>query len=167
MIVGRGDIASALTDKPNYTYFCTGPSNRVPITDRARHDELYKIWNSPREGMFVYVSTLSIYYSDSEYTQHKRRMEDLVKRTFDNHCIIRIGNITWGSNPSTLVNYFKAKIAADEPIEVQDTYRYLVSKEELNHWVNLIPEKGKHEMNVTGTRHKVSEIVEMIKEGKL
>lgn len=166
-VIGRGDIASPLTDKTGYTYFCCGPSNRTPITDRARHDELYKIWNAPRQDMFVYVSTLSIYYSDSEYTKHKIAMEGLVKRLFDNYCILRIGNITWGSNENTLINYFKAKIKADEPIEVQDTYRYLVSKEELNHWVGLIPPTGKYEMNVTGTRNKVAEIVEMIKEERL
>lgn len=168
MIIGRGDLATAITDREGFTFFCAGASNREPLTDRQRHSELNHIWKlNATPGMFVYVSTLSVYYSDSEYTEHKRDMENLVKRSFDNYCILRIGNITWGDNPNTLINFLKGKIQNNEPPEVQDTHRYLIDKDELNHWVGLIPLSGKHEMNVPGKRLKVERIVELIKEGKI
>lgn len=167
MIIGRGDVASVIKDREGFTFFCTGVSNREPITDRQKQQELNRIWRSSRDGMFVYISTLSVYYSDSEYTQHKRDMENLVRRTFDNFCIIRIGNITWGTNPNTLCNFLKSQIHNGETLDVQDTHRYLLDPEELNHWIGLIPSTGKHEMNVTGKRLKVERIVELIRENRI
>jgi len=167
-VIGRGDIATSITDREGFTFFCAGVSNREPLTDRARQNEMSRIWRmNGTSDMFVYISTLSVYYSDSDYTNHKRDMERLVSRTFDNYCILRIGNIVWGDNPHTLLNHFRSKIVAGEPLDIQDTYRYLIDKEELNHWVEMIPEKGKHELNITGKRLKVERIVELIKEGKL
>lgn len=165
MIHGTGDIASVLTDKPGYTYFACGVSNREPISQRQKEREMYQIWQAKNEGMFVYFSTLSVYYSDSEYTRHKIDMEKIVRARFKDYTIVRIGNIDWGTNPNTLINYLTDKIKKGEPYEVQDTYRYIVSKEEFQHWIEMIPEKGKHEMNITGKMMKVIEIVERIKKG--
>jgi len=168
MVIGRGDLATAITDREGFTFFCAGLSNREPISDRQKHNEMNRIWRmSGDTNMFVYFSSLSVYYADNEYTRHKLDMENLVKRTFDNHCIFRIGNIVWGSNPNTILNNFRHRIANNEPIEIQDAYRYLIDKDELKHWVGMIPSKGKHEMNCTGKRLKVERIVELIKEGKL
>lgn len=123
--------------------------------------------------MFVYFSTLSIFYvndltgNSREYTEHKINMENLVRRTFDNYAIVRIGNITWGSNPNTIVNYLKAKIKNDEPYEVKDVYRYVVDKDEFQHWVGQLPPKGKVEHGITGRMMKVEQIVREIKEERL
>jgi len=164
MIYGRGDISKAITDKEGFTFFCCGASNRIPITDREREREMFRIWSTPKDSMFVYISTLSIYYSDSPYTKHKINMENLVRARFENYCIFRIGNITWGDNPNTLINFLTDKIKNNLPFEIQDTYRYLIEKDEFQHWINLIPSKGKHEMNCTGKRMKVEQIVERIKD---
>ena len=168
-IVGRGTIASAINDREGFTFFCAGLSNREPISDRQKQNELNRIWRmNETKRMFVYISSLSVYYADSEYANHKRNMEKLVTRTFDNYCILRIGNVTFeDTNPNTLINYLKNAINKNEPFEVQDTYRYLVGKEELNHWVGLIPEHGKHEMNITGRMMKVEQIVKEITDGRL
>lgn len=168
MVIGRGDISQAITDREGFTFFCAGVSNREPLTDRARQNELNRIWRmNGTKSMFVYISSLSVYYSNSEYTKHKCDMENLVRRTFDNYCIIRIGNILWGDNPNTIINFLRNKIRNNEPIEIQDVYRYVIDKDELNHWVGLIPSTGKHEMNLTGRMLKVQRIVELIKEGKI
>ncbi len=157
MILGRGDIAKAIKDREGFTFYCNGVSNRTPFNEHQRlkeSNELWRIFNVGFNGMFVYISSLSIYYSDSEYTMHKIFMESFVKSNFNNYCILRIGNITWGDNPNTLINHLKKDTS-----RIEDTFRYLIFKEEFNHWVGLIPKMGKHEMNVTGEMISIKEIV--------
>lgn len=103
----------------------------------------------------VYFSTLSLYYNDSPYTRHKRLMEVLVKEHFPVHTIVRLGNIDWGTNPNTLINYLRAHPDA----EIRDEYRYVINKDEFLYWVNLIPD-WPCEMNLVGERMKVREIKE-------
>lgn len=167
MIYGSGDIASILTHKYGYNFFACGVSNRKPITDAECQRELNAILNTSKQGMFVYISTLSIYYADTPYTRHKLEMEQLIKDNKRDYAIVRVGNITWGNNPNTLINYLRNKIAKGEEYKVLDEYRYLIDEEDFLHWVDLIPTKGKHEMNITGKRLKVSEIAQLIKDGKL
>lgn len=168
MVIGRGDIASVLKDKEGYTFFAAGFANREPITSELKQKEVNRILDINMNGqMFVYFSSLSIYYARNQYTGHKLRVESIMKNYVDDYCILRIGNITWGNNPNTLINSLKHKIQNNIPFEIQDTYRYLIDKDELLHWIDLIPRTGKHEMNVTGRRMKVSEIVKEIEHGRL
>ena len=85
-------------------------------------------------------------------------MEDWVRKLFPNYTILRVGNITWGNNPHTLINFIKNKIKSREPFEVQDVYRYIVEKDEFLYWINMIPEWN-CEMNITGKRMLVKDIV--------
>lgn len=164
MIVGHGDLAQGIKDRHDLILFASGISNRKDfgIEDVWREEE--KI--NEQSGHLVYFSTLSIYYTYNLYTKHKLNMERLVKNRPD-YTIIRIGNITWGDNPNTLINYLKHRIKNDLSYEVKDVYRYLVDKDELNHWIGLIKHGHSSEMNVPGRRMKVSEIVEEIKQGRL
>lgn len=163
MVIGRGDIGKVIEDREGFIFYCNGISNRYPITEELKEKEEDEILTHARTlKMFVYISTLSIYYAANKYTEHKKRMEHLIETNFRNFCIFRIGNITWGTNPNTLINHLKK-----DSTFVADTYRYLLDKEELNHWIGLIPQGGKEYMNVTGKRLKVKEIVESIKQGKL
>lgn len=166
-IIGRGDIATAIKDKEGFTYYCNGVSNRYPLTDTTAANEIIEVSKQDKNDMFVYISTLSVYYSASAYTLHKVMVEELIRKNFNNYCIIRIGNITWGDNPNTLINFLGQKINKKEKIKTHDTWRYLVDREEFQHWVGMIPRFGKHEMNITGKRYKVKKIVEMIKSGKI
>ena len=102
----------------------------------------------------VYFSSLAIFYSNTRYAKHKKTMELLVKTCFENYTIIRLGNITWGTNPNTLINYLKSHPEA----EIKDEYRYVCEKEEFLHWINLIP-TWSCEMNIPCRRMKVAEIV--------
>ena len=175
-IIGRGDVASVLQDREGFTFFAAGLANREPISFPVRLLEFHKLADVSfangnqdywKDKMFVYFSSLSIYYADNEYTTHKLWVERMIKINFPNSCILRIGNITWGDNPNTLINSLKHKIKNNIPFEIQDTYRYLIDKDELLHWIDLIPRYGKHEMNVTGRRMKVAEIVKEIESGRL
>jgi len=155
MIVGSGDIASVLTDRPDFVYFAAGVSNSGEIRKSEFQREVALLARQDRTKRLVYFSSLSIFYNDTRYTKHKLAMEALVKQFSRRYCIVRLGNIDWGSNPHTLINYLKAHPEA----EIRDEYRYVVGKDEFLHWINLIP-NWNCEMNVPGRMMKVREIYE-------
>lgn len=155
MIVGDGDIASVLTDREDRLYFVSGVSNSQETRRSEYEREKKLLLSQDRYRHIVYVSTLAVFYTDTLYAQHKLRMERLIKQNFKHYTILRIGNITWGTNPHTLINYLRAHPEA----EIRDVYRYVVDEEEFLYWVNLIPE-WPCEMNIIGRRMKVKEIVD-------
>lgn len=167
MIEGRGDIAKAILDREGFYFYCNGVSNRKPLDTPSEAKEIMEVINAPENLMLVYISTLSIYYSYSDYTEHKKKMESIIKKNFENYCILRIGNINWGTNPNTIINNLKYKINHKQKFECRDEYRYIINKDELNHWIGMIPAQGKHEMNITGMRYKIKDIVYHIKNGNL
>lgn len=159
MIIGDGDVAKVLPDRDDYIWFASGVSNSLETRDsefRQEKDLLFTFADD-RDKKMVYFSTLSTLYKDSPYTEHKRRMERYVKM-WPNHCIVRIGNIDWGTNPHTLINHFKLQRDRGEKLEIQDTYRYIVNKEEFLYWLGLIPDWN-IEMNIPGKRMTIKEIV--------
>jgi dTDP-4-dehydrorhamnose reductase len=85
-------------------------------------------------------------------------METLVKTFFPKHTIVRIGNILWGSNPNTLINFMRNKIKNKEVFDIQDVYRYIVDRDEFIYWIKRIPEWS-CEINVPGRRMKVVDII--------
>ena len=159
MILGNGDLASVLKEamRPaddSYIFFASGVSNSQEIRQEEYQREIGLLMRQDKKKHLVYFSTLSVFYGDSLYIRHKKFMESKVQTEFDHWTIVRLGNITWGKNPHTLINYLRAHKAA----EIQDVYRYICDKEEFLHWIDLIPEWS-CEMNITGKRLKVAEIV--------
>ena len=155
MIVGRGDIASVLPKKSDLLFFSSGVSNSGETRESEYKRERDLLLEQHTGSHIVYFSTLSIFYSDTRYTQHKLDMEAMIKENFPKYCIVRLGNISWGTNPNTLINYLRAYPNA----EIRDEYRYIVGKDEFLHWVGLIPHFS-CEINVPGDRLKVKEIVD-------
>ena len=156
MIIGDGDIASALPDRKDLLFFASGVSNSQETRESEYQREEDLLLKQDQRNHFVYFSSLAIFYSNTRYTKHKLKMENRVKEKFPAYTIIRLGNIIWGDNPHTLINYLKAHPEA----EIKDEYRYICDKEELLHWINLIP-KWSCEMNVPGRRMKVKEVVDI------
>jgi len=164
MIYGEGDIASVLTDRSLFTFFAKGVSNSLTTNpaDFMREKRQFDLAsNMHPNNRFVYFSTLSIYDTVTPYTEHKREMEGLVK-SLDKYCIVRIGNITWGKNPNTIINTFRRQIANNEPIRIDDRYKHLVSKTEFLYWINLIPNFNT-ELNITGEKVSAQEIYNRVK----
>lgn len=159
LIIGNGDIASALKDidTSDRLYFVSGVSNsrefRQSEFNRERDLLMAQRWSEH----LVYVSSLCVFYSNTLYAHHKREMEGRVKK-FSRWTILRVGNITWGNNPNTLINYLHARRLAGQPLEIQDTERYIIDKDEFLYWVKMIPDWS-CEMNVTGRRMSIAEIV--------
>lgn len=159
MIVGNGDIASVLPSNKSHLFFASGVSNSQEIRESQYKREKNLLLKQDRKSHLVYFSSLAVLYGKNRYVQHKKEMESLIKQEFPRYTIIRIGNITWGTNPHTLINYFRRQLRAGKPIKIQDTYRYIIDKDEFLHWIGLIP-NWSCEMNITGRRMKVKEIVD-------
>jgi hypothetical protein len=159
MIIGSGDIASVLPNKKNRLFFASGVSNSMEKRESQYRREKKLLLEQNRKQHIVYFSSLAVFYGNNRYVQHKREMEELIKQEFSRYCIMRIGNITWGTNPHTIINFFRWQIKKGMSLKVQDTYRYIIDKDEFLHWINLIPEWS-CEMNVPGRRMKIREIVD-------
>jgi hypothetical protein len=159
-IIGHGDIASVLhaVDRPDRLYFASGVSNSQETRLSEYDREVALLRKQDRNAHLVYFSTLSMFYSSTLYSTHKEVMELNVKRWFRNYTIVRLGNITWGRNPHTLINFLRARHAAGLPLDVQPVYRYVVEQDEFLHWMSLIPDWS-CEMNITGQWLTVAEIV--------
>lgn len=155
MIIGTGDIASVLPKRKDLLFFASGVSNSQENREAEYRKEYYLLLKQPRDAHIVYFGSLAMFYSDTRYTQHKHRMEATVKEKFEHYTILRLGNITWGKNPNTLINFFKTHPEA----EIRDEYRYVIDKQEFLHWVDLIPDWNA-EMNCPGRMLKVGDIVE-------
>lgn len=158
MIIGNGDVASVLPDREDLLFFASGVSNSREERESEYEREKALLLDQPKQAHIVYFSSLARFYSQTRYTKHKQFMEFLIKDNFRHWTIIRLGNITWGSNPHTIINFFRNKIKAGEPFEIRDEYRYIISKEEFLHWIALIPEWN-CEMNLTGRWMHIKDIV--------
>lgn len=166
--MGTGDIAQALkegnVDKNYITFFASGVS-KSSETDAGQYDrERELLEEQPKDIHLVYFSSLSIYYSATMYAWRKKFTEKYIIDNFASYTIVRIGNILWGNNPNTLINFFKNKILNNEPFEVQETYRYLLGKDEFIHWMKMIPIGMKNEMNLNGERVYVPDLVKKLKD---
>lgn len=165
MIIGNGDIANALTeiDCDDHVYFASGVSNSSETRASEFQRERDLLFNLKDEKHIIYFSSLAIFYLQTPYTQHKRQMEQCIRtwaHSYSQHfTVVRLGNIDWGTNPHTLINYLCARAQAGEQLEIQDTFRYIVSKDEFLHWMRMIP-SWSVEMNIPGERLTVAQIVE-------
>lgn len=153
MIIGHGDLASVLPDREDLLFFASGVSNSGEVPESEYRREIALLAQQSRTKRLVYFSSLAVFYSDSRYARHKRAMEDTIKKYSKYYCIVRIGNITFGKNPNTLINYLKAHPEA----EIRDEYRFIIDKEEFLFWINMIPPRN-CEMNITGQRMTIQEI---------
>ena len=165
MIIGDGDIATVLNtiNRGDLIFFASGVSNSQETRESEYEKEKDLLLSQDSDGHIVYFSSLAVLFADSLYLRHKRRMEQLVKDTFKTYTIVRLGNITWGTNPNTIINFLTEKIKNGKPFEIQDVYRHLVDKDEFLFWMKAIPEWS-CEMNITGRMVKVSQIVKEINE---
>jgi len=172
MIIGDGDIASVLPDRDDFVFFASGVSNSREDREsefQREKDLLFDTYSEhcvlnikngvtspPRK--LVYFGSLSVLYADTPYAKHKREMEEHVK-SLESWAIVRIGNITWGNNPHTIINSMRAQKERGEELDIQDAFRYVVDKDEFLYWVNLIPDFNM-EMNIPGKRMTIKELVD-------
>jgi hypothetical protein len=146
MVIGHGDIASVIIDKEYITFFASGVSNSREERQSEYEREIKLLCSQFYQQHLVYFSSLCVYDSNTRYAQHKRYMEQMIKSRFDSYTIVRIGNIDWGVNPNTLINYLKANPEA----EVQNVWRHIIDKNEFQYWIAKVRVGYQDEMNVPG-----------------
>lgn len=170
MIIGNGDIAKSIKhynlDRPLVTFFASGVSNSKEDKEGEYEHEKDLLFKQPRELHLVYFSSLCIYYSQTRYAMHKLEMEHHVKGSFPSYTIVRLGNITWGNNKNTIINFFKWEHYNLRIPNLNDEYRFLINGEQFNYWIRNIPFGMKNEMNITGEMVHVKEIWRRVCDGK-
>ena len=159
MIVGKGAIAKALTDRDDRIYFASGVSNSKEDNDvRYILEKIMLCRQTANDRRLVYFSSLSIFNSDTKYSRHKMEMEGLVKVIFPKYAILRIGNIEWAENPHQLIPFIKEKLKNKEPFDIFDEYRFILSRKEFDYWIDHIPDWN-CEMNITGEMIHMRDLV--------
>ena len=173
MIIGRGDIASVIVDDPGFLFFASGVSKSACTEQkefRRERDLLLRYKQTVKADTLhvVYFSSFSAYNEKpTPYNEHKYDMERLIESTFRHYTIARIGNITWGKNPHTLLNHLRHCIHDGYFYEVKNVYRFIVTENEFRDSVSYIKTVRPRELSIYGERVKVTEIVERIKGGLL
>lgn len=157
MVIGDGDLAKVLkkVDRPDLLFFVSGVSNSRCLDESEYNREIRLLLEQDSRAHIVYFSSLAVMWSDTRYFQHKRYMETLIRETFPTWTIVRLGNIDFGINPNTLINYLRLHPRAP----VKDEWRYICSEDELRHWVERIP-SWNVEINIPGKRMLVREVKE-------
>jgi len=162
MIVGKGDIASILNDREGAIFFASGVSKSTETNESEFWREIELLDKQDKTKCLFYFSSITLDDMSkigNQYLAHKRKMELLVKSNFKNYNIIRIGNISWGSNPNTFINYIKNKIKNGEPVEIKDEFKYLIDKEQLLLLTDNLPLVGQNTISVFGRMAKVNELI--------
>jgi len=163
MIIGKGDIASILNDRDDVTFFASGVSNSSETRESEFIREIELLDKQDRTKCLFYFSSISVddieKVGSNKYLQHKLRIEILIKSNFENYNIIRIGNITWGSNPNTFINYIKNKKSKGESVQIKDEYKYIIDKDQLVMLTDNLPLVGQNTLCVFGRMAKVAELV--------
>jgi len=170
MIIGQGNISTAIIDRKDVTFWCSGVSNSAETRYSEFERESDMLINYSLQNQMchlVYFSSLSIYRDNNPYNEHKKRMEKIVRSRFLSYTIVRVEVIEWGRNATTIHNVFRHMISVGVEPEIQDTFRYVLSKDEFQYWLSLIPVGEKNEMNIPGVRRSIKEIYELVKKGEL
>lgn len=162
MIIGKGDIGSILNDRDGAIFFAAGVSNSSEVRESEFQREIELLNAQDRSKCLFYFSSIVLDIKDngySRYREHKRTMESLVKTNFENYNIIRIGNIAWGVNPHTVINYIRNKVKLKEPVEIRDEYRFVIDKKELLLLTDNLPLVGQNQISVFGKMVKVKDLI--------
>jgi len=159
MIIGSGDIASILNDRPGALFFASGVSNSSLNDWDEFKREMNLLTSQSSKLCCFYFSSISIYTKSNGYTEHKQRMEELVRTKFPCYNIIRIGNIDFGTNPNTFLNFLRGQIDRGQRYTLYDEYKYMISKEQLLLITDNLPLNGQNEINIFGQMAKVKDLI--------
>lgn len=124
MIIGNWLLANIFVqyqDVDSVCIFASGVSNSQNTDTwlfQREMDLVVKTLNDNKEKLFIYFSTCSIYdrtLVNSEYVNHKLRIESLIEQSGNTYIIFRISNpVGYTSNPNTIFNYLINKINTGE-----------------------------------------------------
>jgi UDP-2-acetamido-2,6-beta-L-arabino-hexul-4-ose reductase len=159
MIIGYGDIGSILTDREGALLFASGVSNSNCTDEQQFTRERGLLLAQDKSLCCFYFSSMFVEVRDTPYFNHKKKMEALVRGHFRNHNIIRLGNITFGTNPHTFINYLLDRIEKGLPCKIKNEYRYVIDKEHLVMLIKNLPLQGRNCFSAFTRMAKVKDLV--------
>lgn len=124
MVIGNGAIAKIFKDlnNDNYIIFASGVSNSQEknYEEFKREENLLKeVLKKNPDKIIVYFSTVSIYTKKTKYTQHKIRIENILKKN-SNFIILRIPQLLSSiGNKNNLINFIFNKIKNEQEIFIE------------------------------------------------
>lgn len=169
MIIGNGSIAKSCSsfDRDDVIFFASGVSDSSCKDHDKFNREFNLILSQPRDKHLVYFSNLGVYRWNTPYINHKKFIEESIRQIFPSYTIVRIEVCEWVTTPTTILNVFRKNIKNNEEVEIRDDVRWVISFDEFEYWMKLIPIGQKSEMNITGRKMTIRQIYDNIKEGKL
>lgn len=160
MIVGDGDIARMLNDRPGALFFASGVSNSsCDFESEFAREKNLLLEQDKRLCCFYFSSIMEDGVYKSPYFSHKRKMELIIKSNFNNYNILRLGNISWGNNPHTFRNYIRNARDRGQPVEIKDEYRYMIDKDDLLFLTDNLPLYGQNVISVFSRMAKVKDLI--------
>lgn len=164
MIVGRGNIARCLTDRPGAIFFASGVSNSRAEDHAAfiREKELLGnvLLHTAGKMCLFYFSSISAQQAQTPYQKFKLKQEWYVKNLYKNYVILRIGNLIGDTNPNTFINYIKNRQAQGLSVEIRDEYKYMIDGATLNMLCQTLPLDQKIELTVATKIAKVRDLIQ-------
>lgn len=145
MVIGNGDIAQALREcelNTDIIYLASGLSNSSKVTFKDLRRELELI-ERYKKFHVVYFSSLSVFSNETEgdYQYYKKIIERFIYNNCREFSIVRIGNINWGTNPHTLINYLKKHPKAKR----NNVTRYIIDKEDFKNRIQTEIKEGRQQ----------------------
>lgn len=124
MVIGNGLIASSFKNfkSDRFLFFASGVSNSSESDNLKFNREknlLIESLSENKNKVIVYFSSISILTIESEYTKHKKEMEEIIKQSDNEYYIFRLPQVLGnGGNQNNLINFIKNKILSNEDIQV-------------------------------------------------
>lgn len=134
-------------DREDTLFFCSGVSNSLETNPREFKREIDLLNCQDSSLTLVYFSTISIYNpnkSKSPYILHKLAIEEIIRKRFPKHIILRLPNMVGtGGNASNLFPYFLNAILSDEEVVIyKDTHRDLLDVRDVGPVLNYLLDSG-------------------------
>ncbi len=143
MIIGNGQLAQTFkntqSDMDNVVIFASGVSNSKCIDGKEFYREkklLIKTLEENQAKKFVYFSSSAISakdYPKNAYYQHKKKMEDIIKKKSCNYYIFRVPQL-FGElkTHKTIINFLYESVRDEKEFKVYDNaYRYVIEINDL------------------------------------
>jgi len=125
MVIGGGMVAKAFAafeNEQQVLVFASGVSRSNEVRAEVYQREIDLFEKQDTDLRLVYFSTCALFdptLSNGPYVKHKLRMEERIRRSFQNHLIVRLPNLVGHTkNPFTLTNFIRDHIVQQETFEL-------------------------------------------------
>lgn len=145
MIIGNGLIATAFRysniNHDNLTIYASGVSKSKESRIEEYNREYALIQEHIYNNKFIYFSSCSVLSNiDTEYSRHKKNIENYIQRQCKDYLILRLPNIVGiPNNNSQLLNYMYYSLINQNTIKINiDCIRHLIDVEDLPKIVQIL-----------------------------